>query len=119
VHEAPDEDRVAASVIRVMVGIEEVLHGLCADALHLLEYLGDVRLIRSPISVTGMVLTTISAVVFLIVFLADLFTELVKNPGSGPQKGRLFELFGYRRGSAGLIRMRDESTGGTTICSIR
>jgi len=33
----------------------------------------DVRLIRSPISVAGMVLTTISAVVFLIVFLADLF----------------------------------------------
>src|ERR1700724_1440715 len=33
----------------------------------------DVRLIRSPISVLGMVLTTISAVVFLVVFLADLF----------------------------------------------
>src|SRR3954467_10359563 len=33
----------------------------------------DVRLIRSPISVAGMVLTTISAMVFLIVFLADLF----------------------------------------------
>ena len=33
----------------------------------------DVRLIRSPLSVTGMVLTTISAVVFLVVFLADLF----------------------------------------------
>ncbi len=33
----------------------------------------DVRLIRSPISVTGMVLTTISAAIFLIVFLADLF----------------------------------------------
>jgi len=32
----------------------------------------DVRLIRSPISVAGMVLTTISAVLFLIVFLADL-----------------------------------------------
>jgi hypothetical protein len=33
----------------------------------------DVRLIWSPISVTGMVLTTISAVLFLIVFMADLF----------------------------------------------
>src|SRR5580765_1838898 len=33
----------------------------------------NVRLIRSPISVVGMVLTTISAVLFLIVFLADLF----------------------------------------------
>jgi hypothetical protein len=33
----------------------------------------DVRLIRSPISVIGMVLTTISAVLFLVVFLADLF----------------------------------------------
>jgi hypothetical protein len=33
----------------------------------------NVRLIRSPLSVAGMVLTTISAVLFLIVFLADLF----------------------------------------------
>ena len=33
----------------------------------------DVRLIRSPISVLGMVLTTISAVLFLVVFFADLF----------------------------------------------
>ena len=33
----------------------------------------DVRLIRSPISVVGMVVTTISAVVFLVVFFADLF----------------------------------------------
>src|SRR5947208_11905173 len=33
----------------------------------------DVRLIRSPISVLGMVLTSISAVLFLVVFLADLF----------------------------------------------
>jgi uncharacterized RDD family membrane protein YckC len=33
----------------------------------------DVRLIRSPISVAGMVLTTVSAVVFLVVFLAELF----------------------------------------------
>ncbi|MCU1386274.1 MAG: cytochrome c family protein [Acidobacteria bacterium] len=32
-----------------------------------------VRLIRSPVSVAGMVLTTISAVVFLVVFCADLF----------------------------------------------
>jgi len=42
----------------------------------------DVRLIRSPISVTGMVLTTISASVFLIVFLADLF-GLHTNPYLG------------------------------------
>jgi hypothetical protein len=34
---------------------------------------GDVRLIRSPISVAGMVLTTISAVLFVVVFLADVF----------------------------------------------
>src|SRR6185503_13999767 len=33
----------------------------------------DVRLIRSPISVVGMTLTTMSAVFFLVVFLADLF----------------------------------------------
>jgi nitrate/TMAO reductase-like tetraheme cytochrome c subunit len=33
----------------------------------------DVRLIRCPTSVAGMVLTTISAVLFLVVFLADLF----------------------------------------------
>lgn len=33
----------------------------------------DVRLIRSPVSVAGMVLTTVSAVLFLVVFLADLF----------------------------------------------
>ena len=32
-----------------------------------------VRLIRSPLSIAGMVLTTISAVVFLVVFFADLF----------------------------------------------
>jgi hypothetical protein len=42
----------------------------------------DVRLIRSPISVLGMVLTTISAVTFLIVFLADLF-GLHTNPYLG------------------------------------
>jgi len=34
---------------------------------------GDVRLIRSPLSVAGMVLTTISATLFLVVFLSDLF----------------------------------------------
>ena len=32
-----------------------------------------VRLIRSPLSILGMVLTTVSAVLFLVVFLADLF----------------------------------------------
>ena len=42
----------------------------------------DVRLIRSPISVAGMVLTTVSASVFLIVFLADLF-GLHTNPYLG------------------------------------
>src|SRR6202140_2552041 len=42
----------------------------------------DVRLIRSPISVAGMVLTTISAVLFLVVFLADLF-GLHTNPYLG------------------------------------
>ena len=42
----------------------------------------NVRLIRSPISVVGMVLTTISAVLFLIVFLADLF-GLHTNPYLG------------------------------------
>jgi hypothetical protein len=40
------------------------------------------RLIRSPISVLGMVLTTISAVTFLVVFLADLF-GLHTNPYIG------------------------------------
>src|ERR1700686_5073615 len=42
----------------------------------------DVRLIRSPISVAGMVLTTISGVLFLVVFLADLF-GLHTNPYIG------------------------------------
>jgi uncharacterized RDD family membrane protein YckC len=42
----------------------------------------DVRLIRSPISVIGMVLTTVSAVLFLIVFLANLF-GLHTNPYLG------------------------------------
>jgi hypothetical protein len=43
---------------------------------------GDVRLIRSPTSVVGMVLTTISAVLFVVVFLADLF-GLHTNPYIG------------------------------------
>jgi NapC/NirT cytochrome c family, N-terminal region len=42
----------------------------------------DVRLIRSPISVAGMVLTTVSAVLFLTVFLADLF-GFHTNPYAG------------------------------------
>jgi hypothetical protein len=42
----------------------------------------DVRLIRSPMSVVGMVLTTVSAVLFLVVFLADLF-GLHTNPYIG------------------------------------
>src|SRR5262245_12918605 len=42
----------------------------------------DVRLIRTPVSVLGMVLTTVSAVVFLVVFLADLF-GLHSNPYLG------------------------------------
>jgi hypothetical protein len=47
----------------------------------------DVRLIRSPISVAGMVLTTVSASVFLVVFLADLF-----GFHSNPYIGILFFL---------------------------
>jgi hypothetical protein len=43
---------------------------------------GNVRLIRSPTSVAGMVLTTISAIVFLVVFFADLF-GLHTNPYIG------------------------------------
>ena len=43
---------------------------------------GDIRLIRSPWSVAGMVLTTLSAVLFLVVFLADLF-GLHTNPYIG------------------------------------
>src|SRR6187401_3441634 len=42
----------------------------------------DVRLIRSPISIAGMVLTTISAVLFIIVLLGDLF-GLHSNPYLG------------------------------------
>src|SRR5262245_19594248 len=42
----------------------------------------DVRLIRSPISIAGMVLTTISAVLFVVVLLADLF-GLHTNPYLG------------------------------------
>jgi hypothetical protein len=42
----------------------------------------DVRLIRSPLSVAGMALTTLSAVLFLVVFLADLF-GLHTNPYLG------------------------------------
>ncbi|MGE3512389.1 MAG: NapC/NirT family cytochrome c [Vicinamibacterales bacterium] len=47
----------------------------------------DVRLIRSPVSVIGMVLTTVSAVVFLVVFLADLF-----GMHTNPYVGILFFL---------------------------
>src|ERR1700681_3267160 len=43
---------------------------------------GGVRLIRSPISVAGMVLTTISGVLFLVVFLADVL-GLHTNPYLG------------------------------------
>src|ERR1700680_2745189 len=43
---------------------------------------GDVRLIRSPISVAGMVLTTVSAVLFLVMFLADVL-GLHTNPYIG------------------------------------
>jgi uncharacterized RDD family membrane protein YckC len=43
---------------------------------------GDVRLIRSPLSAAGMVLTTISAVLFLVVFLADVL-GLHTNPYLG------------------------------------
>src|SRR3954468_4343219 len=42
----------------------------------------DVRLIRSPISIAGMVITTISAVVFIVVLLGDLF-GLHTNPYLG------------------------------------
>ncbi len=42
----------------------------------------DVRLIRSPLSIVGMALTTISATVFIVVFLADLF-GLHTNPYLG------------------------------------
>jgi nitrate/TMAO reductase-like tetraheme cytochrome c subunit len=44
--------------------------------------LRDVRLIRSSVAVAGMVLTTASAVIFLVVFLADLF-GLHTNPYLG------------------------------------
>jgi hypothetical protein len=43
---------------------------------------GSVRLIRSPVSVARMVLTTISAALFLVVFVADLF-GLHTNPYIG------------------------------------
>jgi hypothetical protein len=43
---------------------------------------GDVRLIRSPMSVAGMVLTTTSAALFLVVFLADVL-GLHTNPYIG------------------------------------
>src|SRR5689334_11573534 len=42
----------------------------------------DIRLIRSPISVIGMVLTTISAALFIVVLLADVF-GLHTNPYLG------------------------------------
>jgi NapC/NirT cytochrome c family, N-terminal region len=42
----------------------------------------DVRLIRSPISIAGMVLTTVSAVLFLVVFIADV-AGLHTNPYVG------------------------------------
>ena len=46
------------------------------------EAIKTVRLIRSPVSIVGMVLTTISAVVFLVVFFADLF-GMHSNPYIG------------------------------------
>ena len=48
----------------------------------------DVRLIRSPISIAGMVITTISAVVFIVVLLGDLF-----GLHTNPYLGILFFLF--------------------------
>src|SRR5678815_1381085 len=42
----------------------------------------DVRLIRSPISIAGMVITTSSAVLFIVVLLGDLF-GLHRNPYLG------------------------------------
>ena len=51
----------------------------------------NVRLIRSPISVAGMVLTTISASLFLVVFLADLF-----GWHSNPYLGIIFFLIDKR-----------------------
>ena len=52
-----------------------------------------VRLIRSPVSVAGMVLTTISAVVFLVVFCADLF-GMHTNPYVGLIDDPLLDLVG-------------------------
>jgi len=48
----------------------------------------DVRLIRSPISITGMVITTVSAVVFIVVLLGDLF-----GLHTNPYLGIVFFLF--------------------------
>src|SRR4051812_44475927 len=42
----------------------------------------NVRLIRSPVSVTGMVITTMSAVLFVVVLLGDIF-RLHTNPYEG------------------------------------
>ena len=55
---------------------------LFTDCDKVAAWTGDVRLIRSPISVAGMVLTTISAVLFLVVFLADVL-GLHTNPYIG------------------------------------
>ena len=61
----------------------------------------DVRLIRSPLSVIGMMLTTVSAVTFLVVFLADLF-----GLHTNPYIGILFFLMlsSAQGGGAGRLR---------------
>src|SRR5215510_2440534 len=58
----------------------------------------DVRLIRSPLSIAGMVLTTISATLFIVVFLADLF-----GLHTNPYIGILFFLFLPALFVAGLV----------------
>lgn len=60
----------------------------------------EVRLIRSPIAVVGMVLTTVSAVLFITVFLADLF-----GLHSNPYLGILFFLVFPAMFLAGLVLM--------------
>src|SRR3954470_14329222 len=66
----------------------------------------DVRLIRSPLSVVGMVLTTISAVVFVVVLLADSFGLHTNSVSFNVAGDRRHALNGPRRGAGWLDAMR-------------
>jgi SAM-dependent methyltransferase len=86
------------------IGVDRVGLRLLLDLLganHVVEeHRGKVRLhprFATALRYRDLLQTKLDFAGFTLNDFADLFTELVKNPGSGPAKGRLFELFDYRR----------------------